>query len=152
MGELIVPILMLLIGAVFAGESVFLKPQPEYPLESASYPRFLSGLLIALAVVILIRFIFKRRDYIEAERQRVFDPRVFLVLGLLVLFFFGVQLIGYVASAFLFVAVLSLFYQRGRPRVLDTLVLPAGLSIGLYYAFRFMGIYLPTGKLFAGIF
>jgi hypothetical protein len=152
MGELIVPVLMLAIAVIFYLAAGSLSLVEGFPMTSASYPGVLTVLLMVCCVFLILRFAVKHKRYIAEEKKMVFDPRIFLALGLLVLFYFGLEYIGYIPGAIIFLAALALFLKEGRPRILDTLILPVCLPLGLYFIFRFMGIYLPLGKLFRGFF
>lgn len=153
MGELIIPVIMMLVGGIFYVDAGRLPVYEEnLPMSSASYPEIIALLLMACSAYLIIRFFIKRRQFIAAERKMLFDPRVLLVFGLFVLFYFALPYFGYIPSAFFFLLLLSLFFQRGKPQLKDTVLLPAGLAVGLYFAFGFMSIYLPTGSLFQGLF
>ncbi|MCC8191336.1 MAG: tripartite tricarboxylate transporter TctB family protein [Planctomycetes bacterium] len=150
MGELIVPVLMMLVAIAFYRDAGTLPVYDDgLPMTSASYPAALAGAVMICAAGIILRF-FYRRYRGRGETEPAFDPRVLAVFGLFVGFYFGLPFLGYIPCSFVFLVALSLFFQKGRPRLLDTLVLPVCLSVGMFYAFRLMSIYLPTGSLFRG--
>ncbi len=152
MGELLVPVLMLLVAGGFYREAGRLRLEDGYPMNSATYPKILAGMLALCAVYLLVRFCLKRKKYIAEERARIFDFRVLATFGLFLLFYFTLPYLGYIPSAVIFLVLLSLFFQKGRPRLPDTVVLPVCLSVGLYVIFGFMSIYLPVGELFEAFF
>ena len=153
MGELIVPLAMMAIGLFFFWDSSQLAiDDVGMPMTSATYPEFLAGMVMACSVYLVVRFVLKRKQYIAEDRARYFDPRVLAVFGLFVVFYWVVPFLGYIPTAFAFLVVLSLFFQKNKRRMLDTFIMPVCLSVGTYFAFNFMSIYLPTGTLFRGMF
>jgi len=143
----------MLLGIVFYVDAGKLPVfEDDMPMTSASYPQVLALLVMVCSAFLIIRFFIKRREFMDLERKKPFDPRVLLVFGLFILFYFALPYFGYIPSAFVFLLVLSLFFQRGKPRWIDTVVLPGGLSVGLYVAFGLMSIYLPHGSLFDRFF
>jgi hypothetical protein len=152
MGELIVPVLAFVIALLFYAAAGSLTLIEGFPMNSASYPRVLTVMLMICSAFLIIRFIIKRKSYIAAGKKMIFDPRIFLALGLFVLFYFGLEYIGYIPSAIIFLVALALLLKEGKPRILDIFILPVCLSVGLYFIFQLMGIYLPLGKLFRDFF
>ncbi|MDR1316722.1 MAG: tripartite tricarboxylate transporter TctB family protein [Spirochaetales bacterium] len=152
MGELIVPILAFVIAVIFYAAAGSLTRIEGFPMNSATYPQALTVMLMICCVFLIVRFVIKHREYASAEKKLIFDPRIFLALGMLILFYYGLEYIGYIPSSILFIVALSWILKEGKPRILDTCILPIGLSGGLYFIFQFMGIYLPLGKLFRGLF
>jgi len=152
MGELIVPGIILIFSLVFFFAAGSLPLVKGFPMDSATYPRVLTVILMICSVFLIVRFIINHRKYIEAEKKRIFDPRIFLALGLLVLYYFSLEYLGYIFSSIVFLVILAWFLKEGKPHLLDVVILPICLPIGLFFAFNFMGIYLPAGRLFKGIF
>ena len=153
MGELIVPVVLMAVGVFFYWDSGQLPVEDDgLPMTSASYPEFLAMLVIACSLYLIIRFCIKRKEFIQAEKARYFDLRVPVVFGLFVLFYWVIPIFGYIPTAFVLMVILSLFFQKEKRRALDTFIMPACLSVGLYFVFNLMSIYLPTGTLFSGLF
>ena len=153
MGELIVPLALMAISIFFFWDSGNLPIEDEgMPMTSASYPEFLSVMIFACSAFLIIRFIIKHKEYIAADKAQHFDPRVLAGFALFVVFYWLVPFLGYIPTAFAFLLLLSLFFQKDKRRALDTFIMPACLSVGTYFAFYFMSIYLPTGTLFHGLF
>lgn len=149
MGELIVPVILMAIGLAFycdAGKlSIF---DDDLPMTSATYPQILAAMVMACSAYLIIRFLVKRKRDGDAAKRRYFDPRVLLAFVLFAGFYFALPVLGYIPSAFILVMTLAFLFQKSKPRLFDTLVMPAALSVGLYYAFYLMSIYLPTGTIF----
>jgi hypothetical protein len=153
MGELIVPIALLAISIFFYWDSGNLLVEDDgMPMTSATYPEFLSVMIMVCSAYLIIRFIIKHKQFIAEDRARYFDPRVLACFALFVVFYWVVPVLGYIPTAFAFLLLLSLFFQKEKRRMLDTVIMPACLSVGTYFAFYFMSIYLPTGTLFRGLF
>jgi hypothetical protein len=152
MGELIVPVLAFVIALIFYAAAGSLTLIEGFPMNSATYPRALTILMMICCVFLIVKFAVKHKAYFAAEKKLIFDPRIFLALGLLILFYYGIEYIGYIPGSILFTATLSWILKEGKPRILDTCILPLSLSAGLYFIFRFMGIYLPLGRVFKGFF
>lgn len=153
MGELIVPVAMILMSMAFYYDAGKLDIYDDsLPMTSATYPQFLAVIISIASVFVIIRYFRKKKQFDEADRKQGFDLRVLLLFALFIVFYFVLPLLGYIPAGFLFLMVIALVFQKEKPRLLDTVVMPALLSVGLFYAFRMMSIYLPTGTLFRGLF
>jgi hypothetical protein len=152
MGELIVPIVMIFIALAFHSAAGNLNLIEGFPMTSATYPQALSVMMLLCSAFLIIRFCVKRRKYIAEEKNRILDPRIFLAFLLLIALYVGIDWIGYITSGIIFLVLLTLILKEGKPRLLDTVILPVCLPVALYYIFQFMGIYLPNGRLFRRIF
>ena len=152
MGELIVPVVMIIIALLFYTAAGNLNLIEGFPMTSATYPQVLALMMMMCSAFLIIRFCVKCKKYIVAEKKKIFDPRIFLAFLLLIALYIGIDWIGYIASGIIFLMLLSLLLKEGKPRLLDTVILPVCLSVGLYFIFQFMSIYLPIGKLFQGLF
>lgn len=152
MGEIIVPILMLIISAIFFISADKLPVMAGTPMTSGTFPKVLSVILGICAIVLIIVYFMKQKKYAEEEKARILDKNLFIVAALLVAYYISLNLLGYLISTAWLGIVLSFFFQKGKRHMLDTFVLPVLLTVGLYFAFRFMGVYLPTGRLISMIF
>ncbi len=152
MGELIIPVLLIVVSVLFYMFSGTLKVMPGTPMSSGTYPRVLAVLLFCCAIIIMIQFFMRRKEHAEAEKGKVLDKNIFLVALLLFAFYFCLNYLGYIISTIILGILLSLFFQKKKPRVFDTFILPVLLSTGLYYAFHYMGVYFTVGKLINAIF
>lgn len=152
MGEVIVPAVMLLIGCAFYREAGLLKVKEGYALNSASYPRFLAVVLILCAVFLLIRFAIRHKYYMEEERKLVLDPRIIPAVLLLAVFYLMFETLGYVVCGMILMVGLALLLQKEKLRIFDTVVFPVVFTVCLFFIFRFMSVYLPTGTVFKKFF
>ena len=152
MGELITPILFVVVGFFFYREAGSLKIKEGYPMTSASFPKVIAVLLILCGIALIVKVLIQRKKYIEAEKKLIFDPRLFLALALLIAFYFLLEPVGYIISGIVLMVGISLFMQKGKPKLFDTVILPVTLPIVMYFIFQFMSIYLPVGDLFGDLF
>ena len=152
MGELIVPIVMLLIGGMFYREAGLLKVKEGYAMNSASYPRFLAVILMLCAVFLIIRFVIRRKAYMENEKNMVLDPRVMLVAIMFALFYLLLDKLGYIICGIGMMVGLAMLLQKGKRNIFDTVIFPVVFTICLFFAFRFMSVYLPNGVIFKNFF
>jgi hypothetical protein len=152
MGELIVPVLAFVIALLFYAAAGSLVLIEGFPMNSATYPQALTILMMICCAFLIARFAVKHKAYFAAEKKLIFDPRIFLALGLLILFYYGLEYLGYIPGSILFMVALSWILKKGKPHILDTCILPISLSVGLYFIFQVMGIYLPLGRLLRGFF
>jgi len=148
MGELILPIIMMFVALAFYNAAGNLNLIEGFPMTSASYPQTLAIMMMVCSAFLIVRFCIRHKKYIAAERNRVFDPRIFLAFLLLVALYIGIDWIGYIPSGIIFLVLLSRLLIKGKPSLLDNVILPVCLPVALFYIFQLMGIFLPTGRLF----
>jgi putative tricarboxylic transport membrane protein len=110
-------------------------------------PRVWAGLLVALAIVRLVR-VFARKDSPDPEAGRL--DKVLLLMALLVLKIIGITWVGYFVSAGLFVFVCGfLLGYRDLPRL--ALVAGGWVAFSYFVFYRLLSVPLPTGILLAAV-
>ncbi|MEY8439046.1 tripartite tricarboxylate transporter TctB family protein [Anaerotruncus colihominis] len=101
-------ILLIALGLVYFYAAARLpEPLTPEPLGPAGFPQFLAVILIGLSAWILVRALLDKSE--EANTPANFTPKdikcFLLVIGLLVLYVVGMQILGYLLSTFLFASV-----------------------------------------------
>jgi len=110
-------------------------------------PRVWAGLLVALAIVRLVRVV-ARKDSPDPEAGRL--DKVLLLMALLVLKIIGITWVGYFVSAGLFVFVCGfLLGYRDLPRL--ALVAGGWVAFSYFVFYRLLSVPLPTGILLAAV-
>lgn len=152
MGEFLVPVLMMAVSSAFYIGAAALADNQGTPMVPATFPKILAVLLFCCSATLLVTAIVKRRENRKKEREKILDKNMFIVAFLLAAFYFSLIYLGYLLSSVWLCCTLSFFYKRNRFQILDTIIFPVILPVGLYFAFKYMGVYLPEGKLIAMIF
>jgi hypothetical protein len=110
------------------------------------FPR-LAMVLLALASLGVLLSVPARTDTIPLLEMSAEDwRRVATVLGLVLLFFVGLQIVGFIAAAGLFIAATSMLLGYGRPAVVAAVAIAAPLLIA--FSFRYgLRVLLPESIL-----
>ena len=127
---------------------------PFIPIGPSFYPRVVLVLLAGLAVWLIVEDTLKRRAPAKAAKKPAGPPPNYrrVLIGFLV--FLGyvacLDLIGYMASTFLFVLGLSWAIGPRNMREMPKLVVvAAGTALATYVIFeRYLYVFLPRGLLF----
>ncbi len=152
MGEFLVPVLMMAVSSAFYIGAAGLPDNQGTPMVPATFPKILAVMLFCCSAVLLVSAIVRRKKSRKQEKEKILDKNMLIVAFLLAAFYVSLIYLGYLISSVWLCFTLSFFYKRNRFQVLDTIIFPILLPVGLYFAFRYMGVYLPQGKLIAMIF
>ena len=151
-GELLIPISLLLLGALLFGSTCTFPATDE--VGAAAVPRLWLTALLPLSLVLLLRH---RRVGAEHPRPLPRDIRrdgqtvVIPLFALLLTYVVALGWLGYYVSTFLFlVPVMMLLGERGWSRILGVTL---GWLVFSYVVFaQLLYVPLPTGRLFEWLF
>ena len=127
---------------------------PFVPIGPSFYPRVVLIFLAGLAVWLIAEDLIRRRTSARAsKKQGGLAPnyrRVLIAFFVFLGYVTGLSFIGYLASTFLFVLIMSWAIGPGKIRELPKLVLVAfGTALVTYLVFeKYLYVFLPRGLLF----
>lgn len=135
--------ILLLAFAVTLFAYTFVFPPPAQPLDPgvAAFPRMVSVMIGVLALMILVR-----PEEGEALPRGSAALRVVVTILLLCVYAVALDSLGFVVTTFMFLLAELLLIGVRRPALL--ILVPLGVSMGLFYLFRtFLEVPLPVSGL-----
>ncbi len=149
--DIISGILLIALGSIyFYSANTLPEALTTEPLGPAGFPQFLAVVLIALSLWILVKAILDKSE--EANSATKFTPRdircLLLVIGMMVLYVAGIQLLGYTVSTFLFAAVCFCLMGASWRKPTGVLIPSAVIAVVCYLLFKVLfNADLPRGLL-----
>ena len=131
----------------------------RYPGDSSQFPRFLSGMMLILSIVLLLRTLARRPaadcgDAKVAEPEGGTRPRFPISVSVflsIIAYILAIQYLGYLVATALFM--LGSMWFFGQRRILLSLAATALFMALVYVLFvHFFGLRLPEGLLIQGAF
>ncbi|WP_394218311.1 tripartite tricarboxylate transporter TctB family protein [Halobacillus trueperi] len=142
-----VSIFLILFAAGYLYLSYNLKEYPYVPVDSDFVPKILGYLLIILAIFL---FFDKSSETEEEKEKRQVPKKEMLVLlavgGMIFLYIFLLEIIGFVLSSMLFIVACSWFL--GYRKLVTTILVAVLFPLIMYLSFNYLlQIRLPQGLL-----
>lgn len=145
MTDRIVGLVLVLFGVlVIAAAGDLPRPMRGMSVGSGTFPSILGGLVIAFAAWLVVR-----GDKKDTEPPpRVVSLRGIAGIALTLAYVLGFPFVGLIAATFALLVAYALLLQTGRPRWVDTLLVPAATTAGVYGLLRVLNVPLPDEGLF----
>lgn len=160
MGEILIGLALIVLGAVIYLQSNDFPALNEVHLDAGSFPKLIAALLILLSLVLILqKGIALMRSRTPGgrpemgERFRSFYREYKLVILTLVIFFvyiFLMQFIGFVVSTILFIVVTGLLVgSRAKKDILVISIVSIAITLGTYFFFEnVLNVRFPSGIFF----
>ncbi len=132
-------------GLVLLAAGDLPPPMRGMSVGSGSFPTILGGLIVVFAGWLVLR-----GDRSDAEAPpRILSLRGALGIGLTIVYVLGFPRLGLIVATFLLLVAYALLLQPDRPRPVDSLLIPALTTAGVYGLLRLLDVPLPDeGLLF----
>ncbi|AOM83544.1 hypothetical protein BBEV_2186 [Salisediminibacterium beveridgei] len=147
MGEKIFSAAILLFGVIFLVEGLNYQDAQHLYATSATFPVFVSILLIISSTILLIK-----QFYVEYKLQNKIPNKItvktMVTIAAIILFYLVLPYLGFLIAGTLLTIVFALMIQVNEKKVFDTFVFPIIIVTIIFFFFSILGIYLPAGVLF----
>jgi len=128
--------------AVIHAASELRGPPAGYPAGPSTYPTILGWILLFLAAWVTLR------PGARAEAQpRLFSWRAAIGLTLTIVYIAIFRHVGLLVSTLTLLVCYALLLQQGRPRLLDTIVVPVISTLAVYVLLWVLNVPLPRAIL-----
>jgi putative tricarboxylic transport membrane protein len=146
-------ILLLIFCAFFYYQSTLIEVKDLTGLQATFFPRLLLGLIAILAIILSIQsFLKKGSKKPKEEQQKQKGWVVWVIFAIFGVYISIIQIIGFIMSSFLFMAVVYVIILPDKKPIKSHLITISGLlviSIALSVIFeRFLNVLLPKGIFF----
>ncbi|MEZ0481458.1 tripartite tricarboxylate transporter TctB family protein [Planococcus sp. SSTMD024] len=160
MGEILIGVALIALGAVIYLQSNDFPALNEVHLDAGSFPKLIAGLLILLSLLLIIKqglALMKSQSTGErqgaGERVRDFYKEYKLVILTLLVFFvyiFLMQFIGFVVSTIVFIIFTGLLVgSRAKKDIMVITIVSVAVTLGTYFFFEnFLNVRFPSGIFF----
>ncbi len=150
--EIIVGLVVILFSAWYYWQAGYLPQAAADPLGPAALPRFLAVSMILFGLAHIIVSYFRRNRLAEDEEPDTLEGPArtrgnLRILGVIVLtgaYIATMELLGYVASTFLYLLFLIILLRV--PSIKGLAISTVGVTLSLFFLFaKFLGVLLPVG-------
>ncbi|WP_404335454.1 tripartite tricarboxylate transporter TctB family protein [Planococcus rifietoensis] len=160
MGEILIGVTLIALGAVIYLQSNDFPALNEVHLDAGSFPKLIAGLLILLSLMLIIKqglVLMKSKSTGErqgaGESARDFYNEYKLVILTLLVFFiyiFLMQFIGFVVSTIVFIIFTGLLVgSRAKKDIMVITIVSVAITLGTYFFFEnFLNVRFPSGIFF----
>ncbi|MGX7594386.1 tripartite tricarboxylate transporter TctB family protein [Planococcus plakortidis] len=161
MGEILIGLALIALGAVIYLRSNDFPALNEVHLDAGSFPKLIAGLLILLSLMLIIKqglALMKSKSTGDerqgaGERARGFYKEYRLVILTLLVFFiyiFLMQFIGFVVSTIAFIIFTGLLVgSRAKKDIIVITIVSVAVTLGTYFFFEnFLNVRFPSGIFF----
>lgn len=152
MGKIAMGLTFFLMGFIFFINSLAYTEEKNMGISSATFPRFISVLMIIYSFILIfseVRIFFKSNTQINIKQLR-FPLKVRGVLAVIatIIFYLSFEWLGYIISGIFLMIIYSILLQKEKLKIFDTFIFPIATIVSIYFIFRYINVFLPTGEIF----
>lgn len=151
MGDKIFTLAIAVFGLVFLIIGRDYSSAKQLYVSSASFPTFISALLIICAIGLFIRQVVesrKAKETDEASKIGNITGKGALVIVAMFIFSFSLSYLGFFIAGTLITILFAYMLQTGKRKVYDTFIYPIIVLLVVIFFFKQLKIYLPSSSLF----